>query len=68
MVDTLNEHGINAIIPQKELQQVDFPVITPQVRGALSEPKGKVIVDLGGNPDGAIPLGGFKKVDFRKKL
>ncbi|ACB85253.1 hypothetical protein [Natranaerobius thermophilus] len=56
----LEEQGINPIIPRKELQQADFPVITPQVRGALSQPEGKIIVDLGGDPDGSIPMGSFK--------
>ena len=57
--DYLESQGIQTILPPKELMQVDFPVIVPQVKGALEQPRGKVIVDLGGDPSGALPIGGY---------
>ncbi|MBM3315185.1 cobalamin biosynthesis protein CbiA [candidate division WOR-3 bacterium] len=49
----LTESGIDVILPAEALMEADLPVIQPEVRGALARPRGRVVLDLGGDPVGA---------------
>ncbi|OWZ83999.1 ATP-binding protein [Natranaerobius trueperi] len=59
--ELMEEKGIHTILPPRELQHADFPIIPPQIKGAIVEQDGKLVIDLGGNPDGALPVGGLQK-------
>ena len=53
----LAAEGVNLIAPQGELVHADLPIIVPQVRDALRRPRGKTILDIGGDGTGARVLG-----------
>lgn len=57
--EALLKRGVEVIAPQGELQQVDLPIITPDIFKALQDRKYRVIIDVGGDPDGATSLGMF---------
>ena len=58
----LAAEGVNLIAPQGELVHADLPIIVPQVRDALRRPRGKTILDIGGDGTGARVLGSLTDV------
>jgi len=52
----LEKQGITVITPPPHLMYADLPIIVPQVGGYIQNPKYKVVIDVGGNEDGATVL------------
>lgn len=57
--DELEEHGVHVIAPDPEIAQIDAPAFPPSAREAIISPSGHTLVDLGGDPAGAIVIGQF---------
>jgi hypothetical protein len=55
-VDVLEARGIEVVMPKDGLQWADLPVVLPRVRGALADPQGCLILDVGGDDVGARVL------------
>jgi hypothetical protein len=58
----LAEAGIRLIAPEGENVYADLPIIVPQVRDILRQPRGKTILDVGGDGSGARVLGSLTDV------
>lgn len=57
--DALASVGVPVIAPRAEIAQFDAPALPAEAGAALMYPHGQTIVDLGGDPNGAIVLGQF---------
>ncbi len=57
--DELNQAGIKTIFPNKNMKYADFPTLMPAAKSAVKSPVGKVVVDLGGESEGVLPLGSY---------
>ena len=55
----LHTLGVQLIAPDPRVAPIDAPALPPAARHALLHPAGRTIVDLGGDPDGAIVIGQF---------
>ncbi|WP_210364749.1 hypothetical protein [Bacillus sp. REN3] len=53
------ENGIELIAPAEKLAQSDLPIVTGDIYRVLYDPEYKVIIDAGGDKDGAMALGQF---------
>lgn len=60
--DELNDYGIHTIFPDKTLKHADFPTIIPAAKSAIKAPEGKVVIDLGGESEGVLPLGSHASI------
>jgi len=49
----LSKFGIRFLVPSGALAEADLPIIVPEVKGAIQESQGHVILDMGGDPVGA---------------
>ena len=56
VTEQLTALGINAIVPQGELSYADTPNILPEIKGAIEQNRGKLILDVGGDDVGARVL------------
>ena len=54
--EQLTALGINAIMPPGELSYADTPSIVPEIKGAIEQNRGKLILDVGGDDVGARVL------------
>jgi hypothetical protein len=54
--EQLTALGINAIVPPGELSYADTPNIVPEIKGAIEQNRGKLILDVGGDDVGARVL------------
>ncbi|MHC4860624.1 MAG: cobalamin biosynthesis protein CbiA [Planctomycetota bacterium] len=54
--EEMEARGIRVIYPQGEYHSADLPIILPEVKGALAEPEGLTILDVGGDDLGARVL------------
>jgi hypothetical protein len=52
----LEKHGIRSLIPPGEQSQADLPIIIPQIKGAVKDTDGYLILDVGGDDVGARVL------------
>ncbi|MGQ9678217.1 MAG: cobalamin biosynthesis protein CobQ [bacterium] len=52
----LGEYGVEMLFPPVEIMESDLPLIRPEIRGALKNPDGFVVLDFGGNAVGARVL------------
>jgi hypothetical protein len=59
MADVMQEQGIKMIAPSHVSQHLDTPGITPQILGAIQQPDMPVVLDVGGDRQGARALGQF---------
>ena len=57
----LQQHGITVLGSSTNNDTMGLPTLTAGIRGALEDPTQKCIVDLGGNPEGARILAGYRK-------
>ena len=57
--EELRAVGVHLIAPDPRAAPIDAPALPPAARQALVQPTGRTIVDLGGDPDGAIVIGQF---------
>jgi len=55
----MEERGVQIVAPNAIGQHLDIPAITPQILGALQQAERPVVVDVGGDPQGARALGQF---------
>lgn len=57
----LEDAGICVIAPAYAGTNVDIPVLPPEILRIFEEEDAKIILDVGGDDDGAIALGRYKK-------
>ncbi len=48
--------GIRVVAPTGEMHYAELPIILPEVRGAIEQPRGFTLLDVGGDEDGARVL------------
>jgi hypothetical protein len=59
--DRIRAHGVKVITPSVIGQHLDTPAITPQILGAIQQSDRQVVLDAGGDKQGARALGQFSK-------
>ena len=57
----LENAGVAVIAPDYAGTNVDIPVLPPEVMRIFNEPDAQVVIDVGGDDDGAIALGRYKQ-------
>ena len=57
----LEDAGITVIAPDYAGTNVDIPVLPPEIMRIFNEPDAQVVIDVGGDDDGAIALGRYKR-------
>lgn len=55
----LEAAGVRVVAPEERVAAIDAPSLPPDVADALTQPDGLTIVDLGGDPAGAVVIGQF---------
>ncbi|MBU9723988.1 MULTISPECIES: ATP-binding protein [Bacillaceae] len=55
----LSVEGVRLIAPKGELLKADLPIVTGEVAGVIENDHSHVIIDVGGDKDGALSLGQF---------
>ena len=55
----MEEQGVQVVAPNVIGQHLDIPAITPQILGAFQQTEKLVVVDVGGDPQGARALGQY---------
>ena len=55
----MSRHGVEVIAPLSVSRRLDLPAISPQILGALQNDGYRVVLDVGGDPQGARALGQF---------
>lgn len=55
--EELEALGVRAIAPRGEQHSADLPILLPEVKGAIEDPNGFLILDVGGDSQGTIALG-----------
>lgn len=48
--------GIRSLIPAGEMAQADLPIVIPQIKGAIKDTDGTLVLDVGGDDAGATVL------------
>ncbi len=66
MAARLQEHGVQVIAPGAISRYMDSPSITPQILGAIEQVNRAVVLDVGGDPQGARALGQFSPAIQRR--
>jgi hypothetical protein len=59
LVGRLAEDGVEVVTPAAVAQHLDTPAVTPQILGAMQQPTRPVVLDVGGDAQGARALGQF---------
>ena len=59
LVERLAEDGVEVVTPAEVAEHLDTPAVTPQILGALQQPTRPVVLDVGGDAQGARALGQF---------
>lgn len=57
----LQKHNITLVKPMGALATADLPALSPQIQGVMTNNEYKTIVDVGGDPVGAVALGRYSK-------
>jgi len=60
--EQLDKLGIKSIIPVGDNFHADLPIILPQIKGAIQDPQGTLILDVGGDDVGARVLSSLGSV------
>lgn len=60
--ERFQEAGVRLIAPVYANTNLDIPVLPPSVGTAIRKGEGRLFLDLGGDDDGAVALGGFSAV------
>jgi hypothetical protein len=60
--DILADAGIRLLAPDGENTHSDLPIIVPQIRSALQDPACRLVMDAGGDDNGAKVLGSLADV------
>jgi hypothetical protein len=66
MVVAMRSRGVEVIAPPELTRSVDVPAITPQILGAIEQTARPVVVDVGGDPQGAKALGQYRSAVQRR--
>lgn len=64
--EQMRELGVEVIAPSIIGQHLDTPAITPQILGAIERPDRRVVLDVGGDRQGARALGQFSAAIRRR--
>lgn len=56
-VGELEALGVRAIAPRGDHFHADLPILLPEVKGVIEDPRGVLILDVGGDAQGARALG-----------
>ncbi|MFD3155684.1 ATP-binding protein [Haloimpatiens sp. FM7330] len=64
--DELESYGIKVIASNPDYVNAELMVVTPEVMSIFSQDEGEVIIDVGGDEQGAVALGQFNKY-FKKE-
>jgi len=59
LAEQLAEEGVDVVAPAAVAQYLDTPGITPEILGAIQQPDRPVVLDVGGDAQGARALGQF---------
>jgi hypothetical protein len=59
MAERFAEYGLEIVAPSVIGQHLDTPAITPQILGAIERPDRRVVLDVGGDKQGARALGQY---------
>jgi len=62
-VDELEKFGVKAIAPHGEQFHADLPILLPEVKGAIENVEGYLILDVGGDSQGTKALGSLTVAD-----
>jgi hypothetical protein len=57
--ERMSRHGVEVVAPSAIGQHLDTPAITPQIQGAIQQETHPVVLDVGGDRQGARALGQF---------
>lgn len=57
--DLMSDKGVNLVAPENDLMKADIPVVTGEVSARIQDRSAAVILDAGGDGDGAAVLGQF---------
>jgi len=66
MAQTMQAHGVEVVAPAGVSRHLDMPAISPQILGAIEQQARPVVVDVGGDPQGARALGQFSPAIQRR--
>jgi hypothetical protein len=66
MADRMQQEGVQVIAPAAVSQHLDTPGITPQILGAIQRMDVPVVLDVGGDRQGARALGQFSSAIQRR--
>jgi hypothetical protein len=64
--DNLQKLGVRVVAPALIGQHLDTPAITPEILGAIEQPDLPVVLDVGGDKQGARALGQYSAAISRK--
>lgn len=53
------ESGVELIAPRFANSNLDIPILPPRLASAIGEADTRLVIDVGGDDDGAVALGGF---------
>jgi len=56
---SINNNGIEVLVPRGPYEYTDFPVISPQMESHIISPEKRVVVDVGGETTGARIVGRY---------
>jgi hypothetical protein len=59
VAERIEERGVQVIAPSVIGQHLDTPAITPEIQGAIQQQSRPVVIDVGGDRQGARALGQF---------
>lgn len=65
VAEKLERHGFNIITTPESARWSDMSVVSPKVSRALAEEKGRLLLDIGGDAEGALALKQFEP-DIKK--
>lgn len=67
--DILEEKGIEVIAPKGKLATSDLPIVTREIYRVIYKEEYRLIIDVGGDKDGALALGQYyndiKEMDYQ---
>jgi DNA polymerase III delta prime subunit len=59
MAERFAEYGLEIVAPSVIGQHLDTPALTPQILGAIERPDRRIVLDVGGDKQGARALGQY---------
>jgi len=62
LAERLAQEGVDVVTPAPVAQHLDVPGITPEILGAIQQPYRPVVLDVGGDAQGARALGQYASV------